>query len=89
MNRKIDELGRLVVPKEMRKKLGINSNDPVNIECTGDKIIITNPSEVDYKARIDKAIEYMKPIFMNCIDNDKRYFEDPYIQIIYEILKGE
>lgn len=89
MNRKIDELGRLCIPKEMRNKLGIKDNDPVNIECIENKIIITNPSEVDYKARIDKAIEYMKPIFMNCIDNGKRYFEDPYIQRIYEILKGE
>ena len=40
------------------------------------------------KDRNDKAIEYMKPRFMNCIDNGKRYFEDYYIQEIYEILKG-
>jgi hypothetical protein len=26
---------------------------------------------------------------MNCIDNNKRYFEDNDIQQIYEILKGE
>lgn len=39
--------------------------------------------------RIDKAIEYMKPRFMNCIDNEKRYFEDYDIQQIYEILKGD
>ena len=37
--------------------------------------------------KIDKAIEYMKSRFMNCIDNDKRYFADDYIQEIYEILK--
>ena len=60
MNRKIDELGRLVIPKEMRKQLGINNNDPVNIECTGDKIIITNPSKVNYKGRVDKAIEFLR-----------------------------
>lgn len=47
MNRKIDDLGRLVIPKEMRKQLGIKNNDPVNIECTGDKIIITNPNKKD------------------------------------------
>lgn len=40
------------------------------------------------KDRINKAIEYMKPRFMNCIDNEKRYFEDNDIQQIYEILKG-
>ena len=43
----------------------------------------------DLQQRIDKAIEYMKPRFMNCIDNDKRYFEDNDIQEIYEILGGK
>ena len=89
MNRNIDTLGRIVIPKEMRKQLNIKENDPLNIELQDNKIIITKPDTVDYKAIVDKAIEYMKTIFMNCIDNDKRYFEDPYIQRIYEILKGE
>lgn len=57
MNRKIDDLGRLVIPKEMRNKLEIKDNDPVNIECIENKIIITNPSEIDYKARVKEAIE--------------------------------
>lgn len=89
MNRNIDTLGRIVIPKEMRKQLDIKENDPLNIELQDNKIIITKTNTVDYKAIVDKAIEYMKTIFMNCIDNDKRYFEDPYIQRIYEILKGE
>ena len=89
MNRNIDTLGRIVIPKEMRKQLYIKENDPLNIELQDNKIIITKPDTVDYKAIVDKAIECMKTIFMNCIDNDKRYFEDPYIQRIYEILKGE
>ena len=77
MNRKIDDLGRLVIPKEMRMKLGINNNDPVNIECTGDAILITNPSEVDYKARTDKALCYIK---------DKEVIDLDYLE---KILKGE
>lgn len=40
------------------------------------------------KERNDKAVEYMKPRFMNCIDNEKRYFADYDIQQIYEILEG-
>ena len=43
----------------------------------------------DLQERIGNAIEYMKPRFMNCIDNNKRYFVDNDIQQIYEILKGE
>jgi hypothetical protein len=45
--------------------------------------------KLEYIDRIGNAIEYMKPRFMNCIDNNKRYFEDNDIQQIYEILKGE
>ena len=45
--------------------------------------------KLEYIDRISKAIEYMKPRFMNCIDNNERYFEDNDIQQIYEILKGE
>lgn len=56
MKRKIDSLGRLVIPAEMKKQLEIKNCELVNIECTGNKVIITNPSEVDYKAIIDKAI---------------------------------
>lgn len=39
--RNIDELGRIVVPKEIRKKLGIENTDPVEIYVEGDKIILT------------------------------------------------
>ena len=38
--RRIDELGRIVVPKEMRTKMDINDSDPVEIYVEGDKIIL-------------------------------------------------
>lgn len=38
--RNIDELGRLVVPKEMRKKLGIANTDPVEFFVEEDRIIV-------------------------------------------------
>lgn len=43
--RKIDELGRIVVPKEIRKKLGIANEDPVEIYVDGDKIILKRYEE--------------------------------------------
>lgn len=39
--RNIDELGRVVVPKELRKKLGIANTDPVEIYVEDNKIILT------------------------------------------------
>ena len=38
--RKIDELGRFVLPIELRKNLGINNRDAVEIFVEDDKIIL-------------------------------------------------
>lgn len=38
--RKIDELGRVVIPKELRRTLGIDKQDPVEIFINGDQIIL-------------------------------------------------
>jgi transcriptional pleiotropic regulator of transition state genes len=38
--RNIDELGRIVVPKEIRKQLGISATDPVEIFTEGERIIL-------------------------------------------------
>jgi len=40
ITRKIDELGRIVLPIELRKKLGIEQRDPVEIYVDGDMIIL-------------------------------------------------
>ena len=43
MLRKIDDLGRVVIPSEMRNELGIEPNQELDIEKMDSKIIITNP----------------------------------------------
>ena len=40
ITRKIDELGRIVLPIEIRKNLDINSRDAVEIFVDADKIIL-------------------------------------------------
>lgn len=40
MIRHIDELGRIVIPKEMRRKMDIQNNDPVEIFVEGDHILL-------------------------------------------------
>ena len=40
MIRKIDELGRIVIPKEFRKTLGIKTNDPVEIFMVKDGLFL-------------------------------------------------
>lgn len=38
--RSVDELGRIVIPKEMRTKMNISSSDPIEIYVEEDKIIL-------------------------------------------------
>ncbi|CAM3816201.1 transition state genes transcriptional regulator AbrB [Aeromicrobium ponti] len=38
--RKIDELGRVVIPRELRRTLNINDKDPLEIFVDEDKIIL-------------------------------------------------
>lgn len=41
VSRCIDELGRIVIPKSMRSKLGINSGDPLEFRIEDGSIVIT------------------------------------------------
>ncbi len=38
--RKVDELGRIVIPMELRRTLEINEKDPVEIFVEGEEIIL-------------------------------------------------
>lgn len=38
--RRVDELGRIVIPKEMRRELSISREDPVEITCEGSSIVL-------------------------------------------------
>ena len=38
--RKVDELGRVVIPRELRRTLGIENGDPMEIFMAGDRIIL-------------------------------------------------
>ncbi len=38
--RKIDDLGRMVIPKELRRTMDIDKKDPMEIYVEGDKIIL-------------------------------------------------
>lgn len=49
--RKVDELGRVVIPKELRRTLGINERDSLEIYTEGDKIILKK-----YKSNMECAV---------------------------------
>ncbi len=71
--RNIDELGRIVVPKEMRKMLGINNSDPVEIFSEGDKIILKKFREDCLFCGSDKELSEFrgKKICVSCLNELK------------------
>lgn len=38
--RRVDDLGRIVIPMELRRTLGINVKDPISIAVEGERIIL-------------------------------------------------
>jgi len=38
--RRIDDLGRICLPKELRRTLGIKESDPIEIFVDGDRIVL-------------------------------------------------
>ena len=45
MIRRVDELGRVVIPKEIRKKLSIEEKDPMEIYVEGHSIVLKKVEE--------------------------------------------
>ena len=38
--RRVDDLGRIVLPMELRRTLGINVRDPMSISVDGERIVV-------------------------------------------------
>ena len=71
--RRIDELGRIVVPKEMRTQLGIACDDPVEFYVEGENIIIRKYTpHCFFCGREDNVVEFKdKKICKVCLDEIK------------------
>lgn len=54
--RRIDDLGRVVIPKEIRSRLKIQEGDPFEIAVEGSSVVFTKYDVAnDIKAAIDSA----------------------------------
>lgn len=62
--RKIDELGRIVIPKELRNVLGIAERDPVEIFTDDDGNIIMRKYVADDK--MTQAVSSLKKAIEEC-----------------------
>ena len=74
--RNIDEMGRLVIPKEMRRKMDIDTGDEIEFFIEGDRIVLRKyqPSclfcggegvLVEYKGKRGFAMwDYLEPVYL-------------------------
>lgn len=61
--KRIDELGRIVIPKEIRKNYKINNYDELELTSIDDKIIITKSiGIIEYKDKLKKYISLIKKL---------------------------
>lgn len=72
--RKIDDLGRIVLPMELRTKLDIGKGDPLEIYVEGNSIILQKyePSCI-FCNESENVVNYKgKNVCQNCIDDLKK-----------------
>ena len=81
--RKIDELGRIVIPKEIRNVLGIHSNDDLEIFIDNMKIVLTKYEKSDnilnYSNNIVKIIDEKLNIKV-FVTNKERFITEGYLK---------
>jgi transcriptional pleiotropic regulator of transition state genes len=67
--RRIDELGRIVIPIEIRKRFGLGEKDPVEISVSGDRILLSKPHSSCVFCGGQEALEEHRgrPICRDCI----------------------
>jgi len=64
MVRRVDSLGRIVIPKEIRKVLKIKENEQVEINVLDDQIVLNRYSELDeYDISLTNLIDVIKEVF--------------------------
>ena len=71
--RKVDELGRIVLPIELRRTLDISERDPLEIYVDGESIVLRkyNPSCIFCGAKENIFIYSEKNVCGKCIDEIK------------------
>ncbi|KHE70700.1 AbrB/MazE/SpoVT family DNA-binding domain-containing protein [Halobacillus sp. BBL2006] len=84
--RKVDDLGRVVVPMELRRMMGIKEKDPLEIYVEDDKVILKKyvPSEEiqAQKNHINKLVQYCDDMKIKMGPAQKEHLEQIQNQLI-------
>ncbi len=73
--RRVDDLGRIVIPMELRRTLGIKVKDPLAIYTEGERIILTKHKDscvICGDADCDTAVVKGRPVCTSCVAEVKK-----------------
>ncbi|WP_342535694.1 AbrB/MazE/SpoVT family DNA-binding domain-containing protein [Lysinibacillus sp. FSL K6-1151] len=82
ITRKVDELGRIVIPKEIRRNLGIEEKDSLEIFTEGSNLILRKYEPVS-ENKIRTQVKLEKLLSELTLDEQKRV-----VQAAINLLKG-
>lgn len=86
--RRIDDLGRIVIPKEIRRAIGIREGEPLEIFIEGEDTVCFRK----YKNNLSDVVEHLRDRIENCCD-DLTYGTlmriDALLEEVQELVKGE
>jgi len=80
VTRKVDELGRVVIPIELRRVMGIGVKEPVEFFVDGDSVILRpyrrDTERADMLKELDNVLEYSdNPHVFEIITNAKEFIK--------------
>ena len=86
--RRVDDLGRVVIPKDIRRATGIREGEPLEIFIEGEDTVCFRK----YKNNLSDAVEHLRDRIENCCD-DLSYGTlmriDALLEEVQELVKGE
>ena len=63
--RRVDDLGRVVIPKDIRRTIGIHDGEPLEIFIEGKDTVCFRK----YKTNLGDVVEHLKDQIENCCDD--------------------
>lgn len=88
--RRIDDLGRIVIPKEIRKSLGLKEGTPMEVFIDNDGVVFKRYSTEE---NVEEQLKTLEEYFQEMKDYGE-YSEDTisdmqsHIHAIYKLMKG-
>lgn len=85
--RRIDDLGRVVIPKEIRKTMGIQEGDPLEIFMEGQDTVCFRKYGINLTEEIDRLREQIKAYTTLPCETQAKI--GVLLDIVQEMVKGE